>query len=268
MKNPLDNPVYWLDSRVRVRERRLWVLAAFFLAVPVALSLAALSMSAGPDFSCNAFPSVGHTLACIAVFSHSTLLVLLAALGAAQRISQERERRTMPALANSPMPPSAVAAGKLFGAWRFVAWLASLTPPLLAAAGIWGGVSPWRLAACWLLNVAAAFAVASFAMGLSGLFGRSLSAYLATGAFLFLWCAVVPVFFVVVGAAVPAAGERFVMAATFYHLPVAPQIWLVSDGFGGEVSGPGIFATALVAWAAIAVAGWAMAVRGLSREVY
>ena len=39
MKNPFDNPVYRLDLRSRVREKRLWILAVFFVLVPLALSL-------------------------------------------------------------------------------------------------------------------------------------------------------------------------------------------------------------------------------------
>ena len=268
MKNPFDNPVYWLDSRTRVRERRLWVLAAFFLAVPLAISLLLLATLVKPDDS--PFPGIGMMIAGVAIYSHGALLALLSALGAAQRISQERERRTLPALVNSPLEARRIADGKLLGAWRFTAWLACLTLPFLAVATLWGGLSAGRLLAAWALNLAAAFATASLALGLSGLFGRSLSAYLATGAALFLWCAVVPVIALIAfqssmaGSVSEAIGLSFIA----YHLPLAPQIWLFTGGFDGQPFGWVVFPVALGTWTVIAVLGRALAVRGLRREVY
>lgn len=271
MKNPFDNPVAWLDSRSRVRERRLWLLASFFVAVPLLISLFIVCFAFGLDADSSPFPECGLTVSGVAVFAHGALLVLLAALGAAQRISQERERRTLPALVNSPMTAREIATGKLLGAWRFVAWLAFFTLPFLAVSSVWGGLPAWRVLACWLLNLAAALAVSSFALGLSGLFGRSLSAYLATGSFLFLWCAVTPVFFGLVGAFLDskdAIGEQAALALSVYHLPLAPQIWLFSGGFGANGSGWPVFGTALACWTAIAALGRLLAVRGLSREVH
>ena len=169
MTNPFANPVFSLDIRSRVRERRLWILAVFFVLTPLALSLIALMLN---DPSKDPFPSMGAVLSGFALFSHGALLVLMSALGAAQRISQERERRTLPALVNSPLSPCRIADGKLLGAWTFTLWLAFLTLPFLAVASLWGGMSFPALLMAWLFNVAAAMAAASLALGLSGLFGR------------------------------------------------------------------------------------------------
>ena len=198
-------------------------------------------------------------IAGVAIYSHGALLALLSALGAAQRISQERERRTLPALVNSPLEARRIADGKLLGAWRFTAWLACLTLPFLAIATLWGGLSAGRLLAAW-----------SLALGLSGLFGRSLSAYLATGAALFLWCAVVPVVALIAfqssmaGSVSEAIGLSFIA----YHLPLAPQAWLFTGGFDGQPFGWVVFPVALGTWTVIAVLGRALAVRGLRREEY
>ena len=268
MRKPFHNPVYWLDSRTRVRERRLWVLAAFFLAVPLAISLLLLVTLVGPENS--PFPDIGMMIAGVAIYSHGALLALLSALGAAQRISQERERRTLQALVNSPLEARRIADGKLLGAWRFTAWLACLTLPFLAVSTLWGGLSAGALLAAWALNLAAALATASLALGLSGLFGRSLSAYLATGAALFLWCAVVPVVALIAfqssmsGDVAEAVGLSFIA----YHLPLAPQTWIFTGGFEGNNLGWVVFPVALGTWTAIAVLGRALAVRGLRREVY
>ena len=261
-----DNPVYRLDLRVRVRERRLWILALFFLLVPLALSMLTLPTFAILSHWKAPFTDVAAMLSGFALFGHGALLVLFAALASAQRISQERERRTLPALVNSPLSAARIADGKLLGVWTFDLWLAVLTLPFLAVASLWGGLPFGRLLLAWGFNVAAAFAVSSFALGLSGLFGRSLSAYLATGGALFLWCFVVPI---ACGLACGLldAGETTAMAVSLWHLPLAPQIWVFSDGFGGSV-GVVMPCVSLTVWAALGLAGRALAIRGLRREVY
>ena len=104
------NPLFWLDVRVRVRERRLWAIAAFFLGVPLAIVL--MSMMATLGGSCETDPGeVGTTMAMCAIFCQAGLLAMLSPLAAAQRISQEREQRTYAALVNSPLGPAAIARG-------------------------------------------------------------------------------------------------------------------------------------------------------------
>ena len=260
------NPVFWLDIRARLRERRLWMLALFMLAIPAAISILALCNG---DMKPSGIAETGMILAGIAVFSHGALLVLLSALAAAQRISQERERRTLPALVNSPMTASQIANGKLLGAWLFVLWLSCATLPFLAIASAWGGLPLATLLLCWTLNTLAAFAAGSLALGLSGLFGRSLSAYLASGAVLFLWCAVVPIVGLVGSLGFKEMPPSLYFAAFFNHLPLAPQAYLfagadssIRDGF------PAVqIATAVAAWLAIAAVGRFLAIRGLRREI-
>lgn len=271
MKNPFDNPVLSLDLRSRVRERRLWVLAAMLVAMPLLLS--AMVLAIFTSSANNPLPYAGEVLAAVALFSHGALICLLSALGAAQRISQERERRTLPALVNSPLSPQRIADGKLLGAWAFAVWLSFTTLPFLAVSTLWGGIPAGTLLLCWLYNVAAAMATASLALGLSGLFGRSLSAYLATGAVLFLWCAVIPVVgLLTMGSATHVAGEEIakeaIFCASFYHLPLAPQVVLFAHASGPEHLQTVCLAWAPAVWLLIALAGRSLAARGLRREIY
>lgn len=256
--------------RSRVRERRLWILALFMLAIPLVLSLIAIATMYEP--SGGSFTAYGAMLSGFAVFSHGALLVLLSSLGAAQRISQERERRTLPALVNSPLSPRRIADGKLMGAWAFTLWLSFLTLPFIAIASVWGGLSFAALVAAWLLNVAAALASASLALGLSGLFGRSLSAYLATGAVLFLWCAVIPAVGGMTMGAFIGTGVEFLhealCAASFYHLPLAPQVMIFVYGLGEDSPNALPFVTAIVVWVLVALLGRLLAISGLRREVF
>lgn len=270
------NALFWLDARVRVRERRLWIMALFFVAMPMlicGLSMASAMMSRWMEFG-----EVGSTVAMCAVFCQAGLLVILSPLAAAQRISQEREQRTYAALVNSPLGPSAIARGKLLGAWMFILWLGVLTLPFLAVAALWGGMEPWVLMGCFVLNLLSAMALSSLALGLSGLFGRSLSAYLASGAVLFLWCLALPMIgglilnLVTIDQDPTLAHLRATFCGFFLHHPLAPQIWMSMRGSGVEVTfldwGWWVPLYGVGVWLVLTVLGFWLAVRGLRREVY
>lgn len=271
------NPLFWLDVRVRVRERRLWAIAAFFLGVPLAIVL--MSMMATLGGSRETDPGeVGTTMAMCAIFCQAGLLAMLSPLAAAQRISQEREQRTYAALVNSPLGPAAIARGKLLGAWAFTAWLGLLTLPFVAAAALWGGTSGWVVLACFGLNMLAGLALSSLALGLSGLFGRSLSAYLASGAALFLWCAALPAVGGLALALMDNGGEpgpmavKATMSLFMFHHPFAPQIWMAMRGGGASATygewGAWVPLIGAGTWVVVMAMGYAMAVRGLKKEVF
>lgn len=263
----MHDPVYELDLRIRGRERRLWILASVYLLVPVVICPLAIVGGFGED----PFPRVAETIASFAIFGHGLFLTILSALSTAERISREREQRTLPALVNTPLSPARIADGKLRGAWTFTVWLATVTLPVLAIASLWGGLALWQLAACWLLDVLVACAAASLSLGLSGLFGRSLSAYLATGAVLFVWYAVAPVFSLLVCVNLSGETQDLVSGFLFAPLPYMPQFGVFQlSGCrfpGGLVAGWLFLAFGLAVWAGIAALGRLLAVRSLKRDV-
>ena len=271
------NPLFWLDVRVRVRERRLWAIAVFFLAMPMLIVL--LAMAAEMNDKAIVEPGeAGMMVAMCAIFCQAGLLAILSPLAAAQRISQEREQRTYAALINSPLGPGAIARGKLLGAWTFTLWLGLLTLPFVAVAALWGGLAAWVPLACFAANLLAGMALSSLALGLSGLFGRSLSAYLAAGAVLFLWCAALPMIggltmgLMESGDSPTLAEMRTVFGAFFLHHPLAPQIWMAMRGSGAVATfgdwGVWVPLYGVGAWCLLAWVGYGLAVRGLRREVY
>ena len=271
------NPVYWLDLRVRVRERRLWVIALFFLAMP--LLICGLAMASALETNQRPLNpgDVGEMVAICAIFCQAGLLVILSPLAAAQRISQEREQRTYAALVNSPRGAGAIARGKLLGAWVFTAWLGVLTLPFVAVAALWGGLAPWVPVVCFLLNLLAGMTLSALALGLSGLFGRSLSAYLAAGAVLFLWCLALPVIGgLTMGLASgpgPGLGQiRAIFCGFLLHHPLAPQVWMTMRGSGAVVTftewGAWVPLFGVGVWLLLMLLGYGLAVRELRREVY
>ncbi len=270
------NPLLWLDLRVRVRERRLWAIAFFFLAIPMLITL--LSISSSLDDGGNNEPGdVGMLTAMCAIFCQAGLLVILSPLAAAQRISQEREQRTYAALVNSPLSPATIARGKLWGAWIFTLWLGVLTLPFVAVAGLWGGLAPWVMPLCFVLNILAGFTLSSLALGLSGLLGRSMSAYLASGALLCLWCMAMPIigmlsFGILDHGDAALAETRAVFCGFLLHHPLAPQVWLAMRGSGSTETftdwGLWVPLYGVGIWCLLTLLGFKLAVRGLQREVY
>ncbi len=268
------NPVLWLELRIRAREKRLWALAAFFIfALILVVGLNCLAFTFQGDFSPAA---TGHMVTWSVLYCQAGLLLILAPLAAAGRIAQEREQRTLPALANSTLGHGAVAAGKIVGAWIFVAWLGSLAVPALCAARCWGG-PPWPVvAAAFLFNLAAGIVLATLAVGLSGLFARSLSAYMAVGALLFGWIALCPGAGALAAAlcgqiksdATREAAQAAIAHLTVYHNPLAPLIALSS-----HASGASFFrlleplGSALAVWVLLGAFGYWLAFRGLQREI-
>ena len=124
------------------------------------------------------------------------------------------------------------------------------------------------LLVAWFFNVAAALAAASLALGLSGFFWRSLSAYLATGAVLFLWCAVVPAIGGLLVMETIESESGFLFALFFQHLPLAPQVMLFGWAMSNEPLEIWPCVWALFVWTFLALLGRLLAIRGLRREVY
>lgn len=266
------NPLYWLDLRVRIRERRLWVITLLFILVPLAISSLAVMVSNQDFGSSNAPGETAMAILFSAMFCHLGLIVLLSPLISAQRISQEREQRTYAALINSPLSPHRIVWGKLLGAWTFLLWISVLSLPFAVLSWLWGGIGLGTILAFMILNSLAGMTLVSISLGFSGLFGRSMSAYITSAIVLFLWCIALPIAGMFLGEIVDA-GEppRWVMYTFLLHNPAAPQIWLTTYA-SGEVSaytGTGLIGAlyGVGCWIVFSLIGYGLAVHGVKREV-
>jgi len=268
------NPLFWLDLRLRVRERRLWVIAGFFVIMLAAISglTTAVAWQEGRFTNVRDPGETGRALAWTTLWCQAILLFILAPLASACRLSQEREQRTLPALINSPLSANRIARGKLFGAWSFALWLGVLALPFLAVAHLWGGVLPSSLWLCFGLNLLMGLTLSTMAMGLSGLFGRSLTAYLATGALLFFWAAAWPLIGMLATGLRHPDNDRHVAVLAYifwYHSPFYPCIALMARESGERIAeGWWSILYAVGVWMLLAFGGYRLAVRGLRREVY
>ena len=268
------NPLFWLDLRLRVRERRLWVIAGFFVLMLAAISglTAATGWLAGRNECVRNPGDTGSLLAWATLWCQAGLLLILAPLASACRLSQEREQRTLPALINSPVSAAQIARGKLLGAWSFTLWLGVLAVPFLAVAGLWGGVAPHAVWLVFSLNLLLGLTLSTVALGLSGWFGRSLTAYLATGALLFFWTAAWPLIGGLVMGLTHGSREPSITpigAVFWYHSPFYPILAIMMHASGESMpDGWGSILYAVAVWTAMAWGGYRLAVRGLRREVY
>jgi len=270
------NPLLWLELRVRVRERRLWVIAGFFVLMLAIISGLAMAVTRMDGWHGDeASPAVlGQTLTWATLYCQAGLLLILAPLASACRLSQEREQRTLPALINSPLSAWRIALGKLYGAWAFTLWLGVLALPFLAVADLWGGVATSTIWLGFAFNVLMGLTLSTLALGLSGLFGRSLTAYLATGALLFFWAAALPLIGTLTLALIAGHGHEEPAANLigyifWFHNPVYPSIALSMRESGNMP--PGGWASviyALCVWVLLGAGGLRLAVHGLKREVY
>ena len=270
------NPLYWLELRIRAREKRLWLIALFFVLSLLTISGVVLASVLIPWRMGNSEPSgIGEGLTWAALFCQAGLLMILAPLATAGRISQEREQRTLAALVNSPVSPARTALGKLLGSWTFVFWLGILALPFLFTATLWGGPT-WKLIlVCLGVNFLAGLVLSSISLGLSGLFGRSLTAYLVTGSFLFGWMAVMPLLGSLAMGLNSSGGrwyQEIVGYLTLYHNPFFPLWTLVAYSSSGLRLDADQMVVRIVyclcVWLVLAAGSFALAVRGLRREVY
>lgn len=268
----MTNPVLWLELRMRVRERKLWIVSALFLACLTVMA-AVVIVSTAHDPGWRSPAEVGGPLTGTNSFTLLGLLLILGPLAGAGRIAQEREQRTLPGLLNTPLPRWKIAWGKLAATWCFVLWLTALGLPYFVAAALWGGVSWLTLLGALAVAVAAGMSAAAVAVGLSGFFHRSLTSYLATGALLFFWIAAWPLLGVLVQEFwEPANGrERFsemIGYVFYYHNPVAPMVLLL-DNMDNPATVENLqrIGYALGVWLLIGLGSFLLAARGLTRSL-
>lgn len=270
----IQNPVFWLEMRIRSREKRLWIIALLALLVmTVVLGLVLAFFFVESSHSAGAETAqVGVMIGWPVLWCHCGLMVLLAPLASAGRISSEREQRTYPALRNTPLSSSGIFIGKLLGSWMFVIWLGSITLPFLAIAYIWGGMKLSILLAGFVFNTLAGLTLSTLGLGLSSWFGRSLSAYLCSGGLLILWLIVSPLIgwlLLFLNETADAPFEDVIPFATFYHLPCFPLIALAM--WGGRTAGFPVVPSllwALFVWLVLGLLGAVIARKGLKRDVY
>ena len=169
-------------------------------------------------------------------------------------------------------PAPAPLSGAFRAVWRWHFYAGLLVLPFLFTATLWGGPS-WKLVlGCLGLNLLAGLVLSALSLGISGLFGRSLTAYLVTGCFLFGWIAVLPMLGGLAMSLNHDGNKMFqecIMYLTMYHNPFFPLITLTESYAAWNPSRfalPILYAIGI--WILLGFGGLLLAIRSLKREVY
>jgi ABC-2 type transport system permease protein len=269
------NPFYWLEVRIRASEKRLWIIALFFLISVLLIGGGILAVTLLESYAAIVPGDLGQGITYTLLFWHGAILIVLAPLASAGRIAQEREQRTLPALVNTNVHPRTIVWGKLAAAWTFIFWLSSLVLPFLAIGTIWGGIPVWKVFSFLLINMTVSMVISSIALGFSGIMRRTLTAYLVTGTFMLAWMVVLPILGAIsmsLAGSLDSSEEvcaKVISYIFFFSNPFYPTIMIASGGMDLQ---PLEIVWQLIycfgSWFVLAVIGVLMAIRGLKREVY
>lgn len=224
------HPILYLDLRQRQRQRSLLVLALLALALPALVILLGTFIDFSfADLARWSPDTRGDALFYITFGFQGAILLVLAPLGAADRISREREQRTLTALMNSPATAGSILWGKLLGAWAFDAWLWTLTLPIPAIGSMWGGIPFGRCLFHSATLLLAGLLLSTVAIACSACSGRTLHAYLRLGAVYLVWFLLCPVLMGILKTTPDSAnlGARMVSFLLLAHNPFAPAIYLL-----------------------------------------
>jgi ABC-type transport system involved in multi-copper enzyme maturation permease subunit len=265
----MNTSVLWLELRIRIRERRLWVVTCLYLLCLFAIAFISLMIAENQGVAGDP-AQTGLTIFAFSAFSLLGLLVIIGPLASAGAITQEREQRTLPALLNTPLTPAAIVMGKLLAAWAFLLWLAALSLPFLVLGIVWGAVETGIFFAALGVNVAAGMVASAVAIGLSGYFRRSLTSYLGTGAVMFIWLVVWPIFGMLASAlehtGVNDPGRQQTLFYVFYgHHVVTPLVELLIPEVSAQYPASLVVPFALAVWTLIGVVFFLIACRGVAR---
>jgi ABC-type transport system involved in multi-copper enzyme maturation permease subunit len=198
-----DTSVPWLRStlggaiavslkelRGRMRGRRAFTIVTLYLAALAAFSWAVVQIerrgaeaAAVGDFPGRGFvpdlsqaalgAQIGQTLFVALLVVVMMLVVFLAPAFTAGAISGERERQTYEMLLATPLPATAVVAGKLLSALVYLLLLIVASIPLMSLVFTFGGVAVDDVVRAYVLLIATAVAFGALGLFLSALVRRS-----------------------------------------------------------------------------------------------
>ncbi|HEY8964967.1 MAG TPA: ABC transporter permease subunit [Candidatus Methylacidiphilales bacterium] len=264
------NPVLWLEFRVRLRERKLWILALLFLLLFGGIDLFTVIGSSWKNPETIPPSRIGMNLLGTNCATLMGLALILGWAIGAGRLTQEREQRTLTGLLNTPLTGSQIVLGKTGGGWALLLWYFSLTLPFFVFPWIWGG-SEWGAALlAFVICAATGLVVAAVSIGLSGFFRRTTTSYVATGLLLLIWLLLLPILDALVhtpfdeNQAPTALGTAF-HYILLWHNPVAVLTVAMS---GNDPNMPPLGAVLLDAggvWLLLVLLCAAIGIRGLRR---
>jgi ABC-type transport system involved in multi-copper enzyme maturation permease subunit len=276
----MKNPLLWLELRIRIREKKLWIISFLYLICLLGMSFVPLLSGLDNTYQQSQPPAdIGVAIFSVSIFTLMALLLIISPLSSAAAISQEREQRTLAGLLNTPLSAARIAFGKLLATWVFILWLIALSCPFLFLGIVWCGLGWWEVLSALGIIFAAGMVTSTIALGLSGFFKRTITSYLAAGTVFFLWFIVWPILGALVSDLAPqrdTAGYNRFLDFQYYVFwaahPVSPLIMAFQKELFEGGSPPPFNPThavlfALGIWLVLGLIFFAIACRGIRRAL-
>jgi len=275
----MKNPLLWLELRIRIREKKLWIISFLYLLCLLGMSFVPLLSGMDQPYQQAQPPAdTGVAIFSTSIFTLMALLLIISPLSSAAAISQEREQRTLAGLLNTPLSAARIALGKLLATWAFILWLIALSCPFLFLGMVWCGLGWWEVLSALGIIFAAGMVTSTIALGLSGYFKRTITSYLAAGTVFFLWFVVWPILGLLVSDLAPPSntdGYKVFINFQFYtfwaHHPVAPLMMAFQkelfDGNGPPFNPTHVVIFALSVWLVLGLVFFYIACRGIRKAL-
>lgn len=160
---PIRLPVFWEETRRRLRGGRSFAVLAAFIGALLALLLF-LVLTDPLTSDSTAWPEFGRRLWHLVFFGQLIVLVLIAPGITAGSVSAEREHGTLDLLFLTPQSTLALVAGKFLGAVAQTVMVILAGLPVVSVVFVFGGVSPWEVAGryAFILTCALFYAALGF----------------------------------------------------------------------------------------------------------
>ena len=173
------NPIFESSARRRMRTGRTPVILTAYMMVLLVFSVSALRMFFGQGTTAAQMRKSTEWYIWLTALEFM-LIVLVAPALSAGSIAGERERQTFDLLLVSGIGVRRIVLGKLLEHFAFLALMILCGMPVMALAGVTGGVTIWQILATTIHLMAIALEALSVGLFVSCLCNRSLTAMLAS----------------------------------------------------------------------------------------
>ena len=190
-----------LEVRQRLRSRRWFIaLVAWFVFIGAITGLVMWAVYSAYSYNCSEYGgcSLRNSGAGPTAFGFITLFILgmglvIAPTFTATAINSDRAQGTLAILQATRLSTVEILAGKLIAAWGTLAVFLVVALPFIVVTMIYGDISVWQVAVCFLVMFAVVAIVCAIGLGWSSLFTRAAASTVMTYLSVFVMAIISPI---------------------------------------------------------------------------